>query len=232
MKKGRLVRHRPAGPAVEFWFNPERLPTVPGIGGWGQVAHPRGETTTEWEGRPLDTASFTLLIGKHAAVPGSRTPRVDRLTSVEQDIARLIGFGLPIAPLGEPPVLRLEFGPAEAGLWVLQTLTPTGLERRRPSDLARWLVEFEVQLLQFREPTVLLTPAQQAAAARPATTGGTSGTAKGKSTGRTYTVRAGDTLSAIAARLLGNAKRWPEIAKANSIRDPRALRVGQVLRLP
>jgi nucleoid-associated protein YgaU len=31
---------------------------------------------------------------------------------------------------------------------------------------------------------------------------------------------------------LGDARRWREIADLNGIRDPRAITVGQVLRLP
>src|SRR5690606_3645858 len=46
-----------------------------------------------------------------------------------------------------------------------------------------------------------------------------------------YRVRAGDTLAAIAARLLGSAGRWQEIARENGISDPRTLRVDQVLRV-
>jgi uncharacterized protein (TIGR02594 family) len=49
---------------------------------------------------------------------------------------------------------------------------------------------------------------------------------------RTYQVRSGDTLAAIAGRLLGNSERWREIAQLNGITNPRALRVGQVLRIP
>jgi uncharacterized protein (TIGR02594 family) len=49
---------------------------------------------------------------------------------------------------------------------------------------------------------------------------------------RTYQVRSGDTLGAIAQRLLGNSERWREIAQLNGITDPRALRVGQSLRIP
>jgi len=47
-----------------------------------------------------------------------------------------------------------------------------------------------------------------------------------------YVVQPGDSLSTIAARRLGNAARWPEIAQRNRLRDPSALLVGQVLDLP
>jgi LysM repeat protein len=47
-----------------------------------------------------------------------------------------------------------------------------------------------------------------------------------------YTVRRGDTLSAIAQRELGDPNRWREIAQANGIRDPRSLMPGQQLVIP
>jgi nucleoid-associated protein YgaU len=48
----------------------------------------------------------------------------------------------------------------------------------------------------------------------------------------TYTVRKGDTLSAIAQRELGAASRWPEIAELNAIPNPDLIYPGQELRLP
>lgn len=49
---------------------------------------------------------------------------------------------------------------------------------------------------------------------------------------RTYTVRSGDTLAAIAGRLYGSEQRWVQIAQANPRIDPLKLKVGQELRLP
>jgi Tfp pilus assembly protein FimV len=49
----------------------------------------------------------------------------------------------------------------------------------------------------------------------------------------TYTVRPGDTLSSIAARLLGSERYWPELWWANKkITNPDEISVGQVLTLP
>lgn len=51
---------------------------------------------------------------------------------------------------------------------------------------------------------------------------------------KTYTVRPGDTLFAIAKRTLGSGSRWREIYAANvSVigRDPNVIRTGQVLRI-
>lgn len=47
-----------------------------------------------------------------------------------------------------------------------------------------------------------------------------------------HIVVAGDTLYALAQRYLGDGSLWPAIATANSITDPAALQVGQVLVVP
>jgi nucleoid-associated protein YgaU len=53
-------------------------------------------------------------------------------------------------------------------------------------------------------------------------------------TGHTYVVRAGDTLSKIAEKILGNSGASADIFKANrdQLSDPNALRPGQVLKIP
>lgn len=47
-----------------------------------------------------------------------------------------------------------------------------------------------------------------------------------------YTVKAGDSLSTIAQRELGNVSLWPKIATLNHIQAPYVIRVGEVLILP
>jgi len=51
---------------------------------------------------------------------------------------------------------------------------------------------------------------------------------------RTYTVAAGDSLSKIAQRELGDASRWRAIYDANrdTIKDPDLIHPGQVLKMP
>jgi len=51
---------------------------------------------------------------------------------------------------------------------------------------------------------------------------------------RTYTVQAGDTLSAIAKKYYGNANDYMEIFNANrdQLTDPNKIRPGQVLKIP
>lgn len=52
--------------------------------------------------------------------------------------------------------------------------------------------------------------------------------------GRTYTVKSGDTLSAIAKEHLGNANAYMKIFEANrdQLSDPDKIKPGQVLRIP
>jgi murein DD-endopeptidase MepM/ murein hydrolase activator NlpD len=56
----------------------------------------------------------------------------------------------------------------------------------------------------------------------------------GRGGGRRYTVVSGDSLSAIAARLCGNANAWPQIFRANrgKIRDPNLIFPGQKFKVP
>jgi nucleoid-associated protein YgaU len=48
----------------------------------------------------------------------------------------------------------------------------------------------------------------------------------------TYVVRSGDTLSGIARQFYGDAKRRPEIQKANGITNPNLVHTGDRLTIP
>ena len=48
----------------------------------------------------------------------------------------------------------------------------------------------------------------------------------------TYTIKAGDTLSAIALKYFGDAMRYKDIAHLNNISNPDAIQAGQVLKIP
>ena len=52
-----------------------------------------------------------------------------------------------------------------------------------------------------------------------------------KTTPKTHTVVAGETLWAIAKKQLGNGARFNELAKLNNISNPNLIRVGQVIKL-
>lgn len=61
------------------------------------------------------------------------------------------------------------------------------------------------------------------------TTGGTTGKQTG---GQTYTVKAGDTLWAIAKRFYGDGSQYKKIASASGIANPNKIYPGQVLTIP
>jgi len=87
---------------------------------------------------------------------------------------------------------------------------------------------------RLRIGQVLKVPDHKAAAASEAKETA-SGTATTKPASGTYTVQSGDTLSRIAAKTLGDSKRWKEIYEANRDtlgNDPSALEVGQSIKIP
>lgn len=63
---------------------------------------------------------------------------------------------------------------------------------------------------------------------------GTTRTNPAASTGKTYTVRSGDTLWAIAKKFYGSGSQYPKIFQANSekIKNPNLIYPGQVLTIP
>ena len=53
----------------------------------------------------------------------------------------------------------------------------------------------------------------------------------GKQTAKTHTVKAGDTLWAIAKKHLGDGAKYTELAKLNNISNPNIIKAGQVIKL-
>jgi nucleoid-associated protein YgaU len=70
--------------------------------------------------------------------------------------------------------------------------------------------------------------------ARPAAASASPAAASAPHANETYTVQAGDTLSAIAKKFLGNANAYMEIFNANKdqLSDPDKIKPGQVLKIP
>ncbi|TNF24136.1 MAG: LysM peptidoglycan-binding domain-containing protein [Deltaproteobacteria bacterium] len=60
----------------------------------------------------------------------------------------------------------------------------------------------------------------------------TSSSSSSSASGGSYVVKPGDTLSAIAQRVLGSASRYTEIARLNGLANPNLIRAGQTLKLP
>ena len=217
MKPGRLVPVDPAGPALAFQYDPETYEVSGGVGGWAVIDRPRRRGVLEWEGVDPYQVTVALIFDRWTTRP---------VRSVEPELERLRRLALKVPNGFQPPVLRIDARWQHATLqWVIQDLRYRDEIRNAAGARVRCTVE--VSLLEYTAAKVLLTPTQRAAErATPAVT------APQPAAARTYTVKAGDTLSAIAAKHLGDWKRWEEIARLNGIRDPRRLQIGTKLRLP
>lgn len=205
-------------------------------GGWQVVDRPRRKASTEWLDYSPYTLTFSFILDGGEGVH----PNL-----VEDAIAEMETWELP-APGGiEPPKIAI-LGPVPHNdlFWVVASLrwkeairdTITG---GRSQQIG------EISLLEYSPPSVTLqanaSPAAAAQQRQAAAAPGSSTPAVGAAppapkppaaSGRTYTVRSGDTLSGIAASQLGNVALWTQIASLNGIRDPRSIQPGQVLKLP
>lgn len=186
-------------------------PTVAGgDGGWNEIARPRRKALTEWDGVGVRKLTLPLLLD------GYRAGR-----SIEPACAALERMAQPDTAGGEPPTIRIAGSVPHADLdWVIATDGITWETDNIIWAPAGRLRQGVTLALLEHVPADLVQTAAQAArkkAPKPA---------------RTYIVQAGDTLSAIAARLLHDHKKWTAIAALNGIRDPKAIRVGMRLKLP
>lgn len=173
---------------------------------------------------------------------GGRLPKQRLKVTVDEDVLDRIAFGsIPdqpaalaetcIAQIAEmttpgPPV-TVGYSTLEAGTWRITDMTVT-THRRHPDDNRVLTATVDLTLTAASDPLpISLAPAApdpiQASTPAPPTT---------QPDVRRYTVKKGDTLFAIAQKSYGNGNVWAKIAAANNIRDPRALKVGQVLTLP
>lgn len=193
-------------------------PVVTSPGGWSITPRPRRVGLTEWEGYDPHTMAIPFLLD------GFSTDRsVEPQVEVLRQMARKQG-GL----FNEPAKVVVEGACIPLGSWrrwVIADVTPdTQIRSSRTSQLIRYggvinLLEYVLSDVIVGGPTA--SPAAAAAARN-----------QSASSNSVYTAAAGETLSTIAAKKLGDAKRWPEIATLNGIRDPNNITPGQVLRLP
>lgn len=116
-------------------------------------------------------------------------------------------------------------GPQESHGWWRITEYSQTVELRQHGTNEATRARVTLLLVQASDATVKVGPV----------TGGAAGSAspkaaEGKAT--TYRVKAGDTLWGIAQRHYGNGSKWPTIADANGVTNPKLLQVGHVLKLP
>lgn len=249
----------PAPPAVGFvilWtddppaqvvarLGEERPDVTAGYGGWEEVARPRRSTVTSWAGQPARRLTLPILLDGWA----TNTP-------VEHHIRQLERMALP-RPGGEPPTIRFNAHgnhlPGKEATWVIDALSWDDALMNAEGERTRQAATLE--LLEFISDDVIEARTRKSSAQRRrARANAKSGKGKKKNSrdkrkhaGRnrrsvrkpkthtraiTATAFDGEDLMAIAARELDDVRRWREIADLNGIRDPRAVKVGQILRMP
>jgi hypothetical protein len=204
---------------------------------WNEDDRPGKMPLLQYAGEQLRKMRWRVLLGS------------DPDESVEQKLATMLN----IVSRGERVNLfrsgaGTPFSLARRGGWAITSMD-WRIRRRRWPDNAISQVEMDLEFTEWSPVEALNRPRSPGTLWGKLPTGGTS-TAPGSVPNRTgsiadalsgvtptptvrrHTVRAGETLSAIAAKYYGNAALWPRIADANGIRDPRKLQIGQVLTIP
>lgn len=219
---------------LPFHYNPEQYLRQMGTAIWEERPVDRGKSVLEYRGVSAHRLMLDLFFdgfrgnaanGYYGRLGAERPPR-----DVEAELTQLHRLAIPWVQgdtTSEPPKLQVRYGQGQQLRWVIADLM-WGREVRLP-DGRRGQATVTAELVEYTSATLVdLSPAERAEQDN-AEQGGPIGR---RPSGRTYTVRAGDTLSAIAARELGSAARFTEIAELNDLDDPDLITVGQVLTLP
>lgn len=218
-----------ATPALRVTARMGRTPpnVESGYGGWEIVKRPHQQSLTRWTGRDPYRLVIPIMMDEWKSKG-----------SVEDDCSRLERMALPIADHKEPPIVNVNGAVPHADLlWVIENIEwgdlirTTGGRRARQEAtvrLLRYVSEDRMEQQSAREKAKV-TAANKAGATKPKAT---SKNAPTKTTSKLYIVKSGDTLSKIAAKELGDYRKWRAIATLNKLRDPNKISVGQKLRLP
>lgn len=199
-----------------------------GFGGWSIKSRPKRKGMTRWDGGEPMSIDIPILIDYFVEQRGDLGER-DCKT-----LEKMAG-GLDD---DEPPLIQFDAGGAiphdrydNPGVdWVIEDIQWGDCIRSVNGNRQRQAAVVTVR--QFIDDDRLLTAAQKRRKKKkkPKHPKGPHG-----SHVKVYTVKKSDLkrgLPGIAAKLLGKASRWHEIAKLNGIRDPKKIKVGQKLRIP
>ena len=202
--------------SITAWMGRNPPAITGGYGGWQSRPRPRRQSLTVFQGNEPYQMDLPLMLDGFAD---------DR--SVQAQISTLERMGRPVADWEEPPIVTVSGVVPHTDLtWVVNDLKFGDSVRNEKGAIVRQ--EITVSLLRYVAEDRVST--KSSAAKARANAGGTKKT--GTSGPSLHTVRAGETLSSIAADHLGDYRRWPEIASLNGIRDPKVIVVGQPLRIP
>lgn len=184
-----------------------------GVGGWEVVERPRRAALTHYKGRSPFQMQINLMFDGWLNEE-SQELKLKKLTWMglppkkgkDPDPVRLYG-ALPFPSGGDWIINDLDYGNNVIWAAVEQDKPPVRLRQDVTVTLLEHISADRVELLRSN---IGLKPAHPAV----------------------YTVKKGDTLKSLAAKFYGDYKLWHKIAKANNIRDPSKVKVGQVLRIP
>jgi hypothetical protein len=225
-----------------------------GYGGWDEVVRPWRSPITTFRSAPALHMSLPLLLDRFSERDYKGAGK-----AVERDIAAVERMATPTGANAEPPrvhvLARGQAVPHQGKTWVIQDVTWGDAEMNAEGNRTRQ--QFTLGLVQYVEDVQLAGSSaavrRRLAAAAAKTKRGaeskrvTAKKGKPSATAQTRSVQSagvtprdapvttfgtGEDLLTIAARELGDANRWIEIAKLNGLRDPRAITEGQVIRLP
>lgn len=174
--------------------------------GFVELARPGRAPLLEKSGRRLPTMTMSCVV----TIDG-------QFTSIEP----LLGSLKELAESGDK--VTVAYGPSEAGWWRCTKLDYKSVHR---STLAITWADVDVSFQRADDGTV--------SGVGPLSGGAVEVGHKTASTksGTPVFVKKGETLTGIAARVYGSPSKWPLIAKANGITDPRKLKAGQTLVIP
>lgn len=215
----------PPGPGLTFalWGDAtyKNAGASTGVSGFQVLDRPRQTAAIFWYDRPLWELDLPLTLDSTVlyGAPGQ---------SIELQCITLESWQNRVSGTVQPPVLSIT-GPVPGvqRQWVVYTLTFQAAIRD-PVGGFRTQQQAKVTLYEYQSPLASQittpTPAQAAQQALTASVASQSYVI--------YQVRAGDTLSSIAAQFLGTYTKWTTLASLNNIRTPNNLTPGQIIQIP
>lgn len=203
------------GDIIRVPFAPSEMTLESLTPSWSVIERPGKTELLVYERDQLPQVTFTIFI---AAEDQAANP----LGSVEQWITDFRKH------LGGRQRWRFTYGTQVNKDWWRFTDASIKTQLRSPETNDIVVATADIQLTKASEITIKTGPVTGGLAPQPPTTSPT-----GAATYATYTIKSSaDTLWNLAVRFLGSGTRWIDIAALNNIKDPRTLRIGQVIKIP
>jgi hypothetical protein len=199
-----------------------------GYGGWQLVTRDRAISLTEWQGKePLQIDIPILFDGFAEGISMDSTIKV---------LEKMAGMGIggnepPIMTFNSGGVIPWDYHNAHWIDWVISNIQWGDVHRGPGGETLRAVAT--VTVTQFIDDDILSKLSPAARRRNKGKNKTKAGTERAGAKHKTYVVKKDhESLVTIAKKELGDGSRWHEIAKLNNIRDPKATKKGQVLRLP